>query len=161
MSRSGPFRAAVTGPSLVAAFALFGCQPATSEAQTQVVQGLQFSYGVVRSEAVLAHSVEHPERTMHDGVPAGPDTYHVVLALRDTKAGTRIEDADVTLALAGPGHPGRVVMALAPMGPAEVATYGGYVSLPSAANYRLTFAVNRPGAGQRGIQARFLFQRPS
>jgi hypothetical protein len=161
MSHPGHFRAAVAGPGLIAAFALFGCQPATSEAQTQVVQGVQFAYGVVKSETVLAHPAEHPERTMHEGVPAGPDTYHVVLALRDAKAGTRIQDADVTLALSGPGHPGRVVMALAPMGPADALTYGGYVSLPSAAKYRLTFAVTRPGAERRAVQARFLFQRPA
>ena len=151
----------MAGPGLIAALALFGCQPATSEAQTQVVQGVQFAYGVVRNEAVLAHPADHPERSMHDGVSTGPDTYHVVLALRDAKTGTRIEDADVTLLLAGPGHPGRVVMALAPMGLANVLTYGGYVSLPSAAKYRLTFAVTRPGAGHRAVQARFLFQRPS
>lgn len=161
MSRSGHFQAAATGAGLIAALALFGCQPATSEAQTQVVQGVQFAYGIVKSEAVLAHSADHPERTMHDGVPTGPDTYHVVLALQDARAGTRISDADVTLALAGPGHPGRVVMALAPMGPAAALSYGGYVSLPSAARYRLTFAVTRPGAGRRAVQARFLFQRPS
>lgn len=151
----------MAGPGLVAAFALFGCQPATSEAQTQIVQGVQFAYGVVKNEVVLAHPADHPERTMHDGVPTGPNTYHVVLTLQDAKTATRIKDADVTLSLAGPGHPGRVEVALAPMGPADAFTYGGYVSLPSAAQYRLTFAVTRPGAGCRAVRARFLFQRPS
>lgn len=161
MSRSTHFHAAVAAAGLVAAFALFGCQPAPTQAQTQVVQGLEFTYGVIESKAVLAHPVDHPERTMHDGVQNGPDTFHIVLALRDAKVGTRIKDAEVTLALAGPGHPGRMVIALEPMGPADALTYGGYVSLPAAANYRMTFAVAHSGVRRGVVQARFLFQRPS
>lgn len=161
MSRSGCLRAAMAGPTLVAALALGGCQPVTSEAQTQVVQGVEFAYGVVKSDAVLAHPADHSERIMHDGVPSGPDTYHVVLALRDAKAGRRLKDADVTLTLAGPGHPGRVVIALRPMDSTDTFTYGGYVALPSAAKYRLTFAVAHSGVQRGVVHARFLFQRPS
>lgn len=161
MPQARHLRAEAAAFGLIVALALSGCQPPLSDSQTQVVEGVQFDYGVVKSDVVLGHPPNHPERAMHEGVPTGFDIYHVVLALRDAKAGTRIRDTDVSLAVSGPGHPGHVLVALTPMGPADVLTYGGYVSLPAEGKYRLTFDVARAGQRRRAARARFLFQRPS
>lgn len=147
--------------SLVVAIVLAGCGRAPSEAQSQVVDGLRFDYGVVPAETVSEHPSDHPERAMHEGVPTAPDTYHVVLAVFDAKTGERIKDADVSLELSGPGHgPGRVVMPLEPMPVVGDVTYGGYVSLPESAKYRLTFDAAHAGGRSGTVKAPFVFDRP-
>jgi hypothetical protein len=151
--------AAVT--SLMIVVALSGCGRAPSQAQSQVVAGLRFDYGVVPGEAVNEHASDHPERTMHQGPPAAPDSYHVVLALFDARSGARIKDADVTLELSGPGHGvGRVTIPLEPMAQVADVTYGGYLSLPASAKYRLTFAVARAGGRSNTVKAPFIYERP-
>ena len=155
-------RTAVAASGLMVAIALYGCDRPASEGQSQVVDGLRFDYGVVRSETVLAHPSDHPERIMHQGVPTAPDTYHFVLAVFDAKTGVRIKDADVSLELSGPGHgPGRVVMPLEAMAGVGDVTYGGYISLPESAKYRLTFDVAHAAGRRDTVKARFLFERPS
>ena len=146
---------------LMAAIGLSGCEPRASEGQSQVVDGLRFEYGAASGETVLAHPPDHSERSMHDGVPTAAHTYHFVLAVFDAKTGARINDANVSLELSGPGHPGYVVMPLVPMPPSGAVTYGGYMSLPSASKYRLTFDVAHAGGRRDTVKARFLFDRPS
>ena len=159
LSRNGLAAAAL---SLTVALALSGCERPASEDQSQVVDGLRFDYGVVQSETVRAHPSDHPERTMHQGPSASPDSYHVVLALFDAKSGARIKDADVSLELSGPGHGvSRVTIPLEPMAQVGDVTYGGYVSLPASAKYRLTFAVAHAGGRTGTVKARFLFEKPS
>lgn len=154
------FRAGATlllGPAIV--LALAACQPRASQASSQVADGLRFDYGVAPSEAVTQHPTDHPEATMHQG-PL-PHSYHVTLALFDAKSGARIDDARVALDLSGPGHgPGRMTMPLDEMTINGAATYGGYVALPSAATYRMTFEVTRPGQGHSPVKARFAYDRP-
>lgn len=154
-------RALRTGAALLVApafgLALAACQPRASEASSQVVDGLKFDYGVVPSEVAQAHAPDHPEATMHQGpLPSG---YHVTLAVFDAKTSARIDDAQVQLDLSGPGHPGHVTMPLDIMTINGAPTYGGYVALPSAAKYRLTFEVRRPGE-HSPVKARFLYDRP-
>ncbi|WP_204313027.1 MULTISPECIES: hypothetical protein, partial [Gammaproteobacteria] len=72
-----------------------------------------------------------------------------------------IKDADVTLELSGPGHGvSRVTMPLEPMAPVADVTYGGYVSLPASAKYRLTFDAAHAGGRSDTVRARFLYERP-
>lgn len=143
------------------ALALAGCGRGPSDAPSQVVDGLRFDYGVVPGATVSEHPSDHPERTMHQGAPAGADSYHVVLALFDAKTGARIKDADVTLELSGPGHGvGRVTMPLEPMAQVADVTYGGYVSLPASAKYRLTFDAAHAGGRSDTVKARFIYERP-
>lgn len=145
----------------IAAIALSSCERPASEASSQVVDGLRFDYGVVQGEVVNEHPSDHPERTMHQGPPAAPDSYHIVLALFDAKSGARIKDADVTLELSGPGHGvGRVTMPLEPMAQVADVTYGGYVSLPASAKYRLTFEAAHAGGRRDTVKAPFIYERP-
>jgi hypothetical protein len=154
-------RQAAAVSSVIVAVALSGCERPPSEARSQVVNGLRFDYGVVQGGTVREHPSDHPERAMHQGVPVAPDSYHVVLALFDAKTGARIEDADVSLEFSGPGHGvGRVVMPLEPMKEVGDLTYGGYVSLPEPAKYRLTFAAVHAGGRSGTVKAPFVFERP-
>jgi hypothetical protein len=154
-------RQAAAIASVIGVAALSGCGRSPSEGQSQVVDGLRFDYGVVREESVREHPSNHPERAMHQGPPVAQHSYHVVLALFDAKTGARVEDADVSLELSGPGHGvGRVIIPLEPMRDAAVMTYGGYVSLPASAKYRLTFAAAHAEGRSRAVQAPFVFERP-
>jgi hypothetical protein len=139
--------------------ALAGCAPHASESRSQVVDGLTFDYGVDPSETVQQHPSGHPEVGMHRG-PL-PNSYRVTLAVFDTQTHARIDDAQVTLKLKGPGHGvGVVSMPLEPMTIAGATTYGGYVSLPGAARYQLTFEVARPDRRDNPVKARFVYYRP-
>ncbi len=141
--------------------ALSGCGRAPSQAQSQVVAGLKFDYGVVPGASVNEHPSDHPERTMHQGPPAAPYSFHVVLALFDAKSGARIKDADVSLELSGPGHGvGRVIIPLEPMAQVADTTFGGYVSLPASAKHRLTFDVAHAGGRSNTVEAPFIYERP-
>ena len=162
MSRMRFARTAAAAAGLILAITLCGCEQPASEGRSQVVDGLRLEYGVVRSETVLVHPLEHPERNMHQGVPTAPFTYHVVLAVFDATNGARIKDADVSLELSGPGHgPGRVVMPLEAMAAVGELTYGGYISLPESARYRLTFDLAHAAGRRDTVKALFLFERPS
>jgi hypothetical protein len=139
--------------------ALAGCSPRGAEGPSQVVDGLEFDYGVIPSQTVQQHPSDHPEAGMHGGAPQ--DSYHVTLAIFDAKSHTRIDDADVTLKLTGPGHGvGVVSMPLEPMAIAGAMTYGGYVSFPKAARYQLTFEAVHADRRDHPVQARFVYDRP-
>ena len=162
MSRMQFARTAAATSGLILAIALCSCEQPASEGRSRVVDGLRLEYGVVRSETVFLHPLEHPERIMHQGVPTAPFTYHVVLAIFDATNGARIKDADVSLELSGPGHgPGRVVMPLEAMAAVGELTYGGYISLPVSARYRLTFDIAHAAGRPHTVKTLFLFDRPS
>jgi hypothetical protein len=148
---------------VVSAFvvALAACAPRATEGSSQVADGLEFDYGIVPSQTVGQHPSDHPEAGMHGGAPQDRYSYHVTLAVFDAKTRTRIDDAEVTLKLAGPGHGlGVVSMRLEPMAIAGAMTYGGYVDLPKAARYDLTFEVARPDRRNNPVKARFIYERP-
>ena len=162
MSRMRFARTAAAATGLILAIALCGCEQPASEGRSQVVDGLRLEYGVVRSETVLVHPLEHLERIMHHGVPTAPFTYHIVLAIFDATNGARIQDAGVSLEVFGPGYrPGRKVMPLESMAAVGDLTYGGYISLPESARYRLTFDIAHAAGRPDTVKALFLFDRPS
>lgn len=143
-------------PALV--LGLGACQPGANAGQSAVVDGLRLEYGVVPSEVVQAHDPAHPEAQMHEG--ALENGYHVTLAVFDAQSSARIDDANVTLKLSGPGHPGNVAMPLELMTIANSPTYGRYVALPRPGRYQLTFDVARPGRRHDPATARFTYELP-
>jgi hypothetical protein len=161
-----PIRAALRGlPPLIVAFALAaglaGCEPRAVDGASQVVDGLEFDYGVVPAEAAQQHPADHPEAAMHGGAQKDPLSYHVTLAVLDARTRAQVSDAEVTLKLSGPGHgPGVISMPLEPMAIAGTTTYGGYVDLPMATKYDLTFEIVRPEQRDHRIRARFTYDRP-
>jgi hypothetical protein len=155
-------RRALAGPA-IAALALAvvsACAPRASEAQSQVVEGLKLDYGLVADQTVAGHPKDHSEAAMHGGAPVDPHGYHVVLSVADAKSGQRVSDAEVSMGLSGPGHPGTNVTAMDPMIVEGQQTYGHYVVLPSQGPYQLKFEVRRYGQHRSGA-ARFLLQRPT
>ncbi len=140
-----------------AALALSGCQPKANTGQSAVDNGIRFESGLAPASQVAEHPAGHPESEMHGGPSQAPNAYHVTLALFDAKSGARISDATASVDVSGPGHPGRMRVALDPMTVNSDVTYGGYVSLPSAATYKFAFQAQRPSGSARAI---FVAQRP-
>jgi hypothetical protein len=138
--------------------ALSGCQRHAVESQSQIADGVRFEYGAVPSSVPTEHPTDHLEASMHGGAPRVENSYHVVLAIFDKSSGRRITDASVVMRTSGPGQPGDVETLLGPMPMNGDMSYGGYIALPDAAKYRLTFKVSRPGLS--GAAAAFLFDRP-
>lgn len=149
-----------TGLALtVLASLLSACAPRATRDQSQVVDGLKLDYGLIAGQEIQAHPIDHPEADMHDGPPADRRNYHVVLAVFEAGSGRRIPDADVSMALSGPGHPGFASIPMEPMKVTGQETYGRYVVLPKPGPYRLEFRVRTVGRHQP-VRARFELQRP-
>lgn len=105
------------------AVALGACVPPANTGHSVVADEVKFDYTLSPTEK--------------------PHDYHLALTLTDPKTGTAIRDANVALALDGPGYPGGTLINLRrDAGGAPV--YAAEVGLPQAANYLLTFQVNRP-----------------
>jgi uncharacterized protein involved in high-affinity Fe2+ transport len=145
--------AIAVGAAVLAGAALSACAPRASEGQSQVVEGLKLDY-----EIVAAHPTDHAETTMHGGVPSDP-RYHVVLRVADAGSGQRVTDAQVSMEVFGPGHPGVNTSRMDPMTVNGQQTYGQYVVLPLEGTYQLKFEVRRPGQ-HRSMAARFVLRRP-
>jgi hypothetical protein len=149
-----------TGLALAAlASVLSACSPRATRNQSQVVGGLKLDYGLIAGEEIRAHPVGHPEADMHKGPPSDLRNYHVVLAVFEAGSGRRIPDADVSMALSGPGHPGFASIPMEPMRVTGQESYGRYVVLPKPGPYRLEFRVRTVGRHQP-VRARFELQRP-
>lgn len=146
--------------ALVVTGALAGCRRPPETGQSQVVEGLRFEYGLAPAVVLAAHPRDHSEATMHGGASVQANRYHVVLALFNTN-GARVADAEVTMGLSGPGHPGMGGTPLEPMSVEGHASYGGYVVLPAAGRYRLAFFVRRRGARPAQVKAQFALDRPA
>ena len=84
---------------------------------------------------------------MHGGIPSRGRRDHVVVALFDDATGRRIEDAEVTVAVMGPGL-GSVWTPLEPMRIADMITYGNYFTMPTEGAYRIQVRIRRPGHAQ-------------
>jgi hypothetical protein len=151
---------AALAAAVVVSAALSACAPRASEGQSQVVEGLKLDYGLVADQTVADHPTDHPETTMHGGAPKDSHGYHVVLSVADAHSGQRVTDAEVSMDLSGPGHPGVNTSPMDPMTVNGQQTYGHYVVLPSDGPYQLKFEVRRPGQ-HRPVAAHFTLRRPA
>lgn len=127
-----------------------GALPAPSVAKddpstSRVVQGVAIYFGVIPAQIVQGHSQDHPERTMHGGVPARAHRDHLVVALFDNASGKRIEDAEVSARVMEIGLAGQQ-RKLEPMIIAGTVTYGNYFDMPGRGSYHVQIQVRRPGA---------------
>jgi hypothetical protein len=100
--------------------------------------------GLLPAEMIRGHPAEHPEATMHGGVPKGIGVYHVVIALFDVKTGERITNADLTARVSEIGLPGQEKK-LEPMEIAGTVTYGNYFPMVGAGPFRISLAIHLPG----------------
>jgi hypothetical protein len=151
---------AVASAALPLAALLAACQPKPVDGPSQVAGDMRFDYGLAPSAQVATHPTGHPEAAMHGGPLNAPHAYHVTLALFDAKTGARVTNANVTMGISGPGHPGVGATPMDPMTVNGAVTYGAYVTLPTEASYRLTFEARRYGPPATSARAAFLAQRP-
>ncbi len=122
----------------------------------KVVDGIGIYLGVVPTDLIADHPMEHTESTMHGGVPLGAHHHHVMVALFDAKTGERITDAEVKANVREIGLGGQVKK-LEPMMIAGALTYGNYFELRYRARYLISVQVRRPGS-PRVIEARLEYE---
>lgn len=134
--------------TLIPALALFfaAVAGAADGGQHKRVGGIDVYYGIMPAAIAGEHPVPHPEKSMHRGVPAGKDSYHLVVALFDAD-GRRITDAKVRASVGELGMAGRRV-ALEAMPIADAMSYGNYVTLKGRGPYRIAVEVRLPGREQ-------------
>ena len=132
---------------------LFSGAAMANDNLTKVVDGVTIYIGILPAEMIRGHPKEHPEGSMHGGVPRGGEQYHVMVALFDAKTGERINDADVKASVAGVGAKGWPVK-LEPMNIANTITYGNYFNMSGYGPFRIDLQIRRLNT-TRVIEARF------
>ena len=107
--------------AFVLLLSLFAVTAMADSSLSKVVDGVTIYLGIVPAEIMRGHPKEHPQGTMHGGVPREREQYHVMVALFDAKTGQRITDADVKASVAALGRTGSPVT-LEPMNIADTIT---------------------------------------
>lgn len=116
----------------------------SAEAETvKIVDGVRIILGLLPSEMVRGHPVEHAEASMHGGSPADADQYHVLIVLYDAKSNAPIRDAVVRATVSEPGLPGREKK-LDPMMIGETLSFGNYFDMTDSEPHIILVRVERP-----------------
>lgn len=106
--------------------------------------GMDIYLGVAPAKSVLGYPKESAERTMHGGVPRGPDYYHVNVTLWDQATSAPINDAKVAVEIETLGLPAASESkSLEPIVPGT-GSYGNYVIMKPHAAYAITVQVQNP-----------------
>lgn len=121
----------------------------------KVADGVSVYFGIVPAEIVRGHPREHPEGTMHGGVPAGES--HIVAALFDDKTGERITGARIIARVSG-GQASSIEKRLEAMTIAGSLTYGNYFYMGGSGPYRIELRIYAPGRN-KPISMRFEWSR--
>ena len=119
-----------------------GVSHASDVTRYKVVDGIGIYLGVVPTDLIMKHPMEHTERAMHGGVPLGKHHHHVMVALFESKTGDRLA-----------GH----TKELEPMTIAGTVTYGNYFDLGVSGVYRILVRVRSPGLAHI-IEAEFEYK---
>lgn len=135
--------------AFIAATALASIISGPAMAQTgsgyRVDHGIAIYYGTIPAEMLRGHPSEHPEATMHGGIPSSPHAYHVMVALFDASSLQRITDADVTANVAEIGLAGEEKK-LEKFTIADAVTYGNYFEMRPKTRYRVSITVKTPSS---------------
>lgn len=99
------------------------------------------------AETIRGHPKEHPEASMHGGVPGGSGQYHVGIALFDAKSGARITKADISARVSEIGLASDEKK-LEPMGIAGTETYGNFFRMDGSRPFRIRLTIHLPGEPQ-------------
>ena len=114
--------------------------------------------GVLPAEMVRGHSPEHPEGKMHGGVPSAKRQHHVVIAVFDTKDGSRVSNAEVTARVGEIGL-ASVQKKLERMTIDKTISYGSYFSMGGPGPYRIEVEILRPGSSNP-VKTSFEYSHP-
>jgi hypothetical protein len=110
-----------------------------------VDHGIAVYYAVIPAEVIRGHPKQHPEATMHGGVPDRPHAHHVMVALFDASSLERIVNALVTATVSEIGLAGEQKK-LEPFTVADALTYGNYFDLRPRTDYRIRVDIKVPGS---------------
>lgn len=124
------------------AYVIVSAIPAFAADYYKTTGSLAVYLGVLPGEMVQGHSREHPEGKMHGGVPSAKRLHHVMVAIFDTKDGSRVSDASVTARVAEVGL-APVEKKLEIMTIDKAASYGNYFSMGSPGPYRIDIEIRR------------------
>lgn len=125
---------------------VIGASTAAAAADYYKVAGnLAVYLGVLPAEMIQGHTPEHPEGKMHGGVPSAKKQHHVVVAIFDTKDGSRITNAEVTARIGELGL-ASAQRKLERMVIDKTISYGNYFSMGSPGPYRIDIEILRPGS---------------
>jgi hypothetical protein len=125
---------------LLSSLAVPGAVSAADDASFKTVAGLVVYLGVLPAAIIQGHVKDHPEETMHGGIPRGPHAYHVMVAIFDAVTGERMEKATVQARVTPLGF-ATVTRELEPMVIAGTVTYGNYFTMRGADPYRIEFSI--------------------
>ena len=120
------------------------------------VDGIDVYYGILPAQVAGKHPITHEEKTMHGGVPAGKDEYHLLVALFD-KQGARIGNAQVKATVAELGMAG-THKKLEPMRINDTVSFGNYFALHGDGPYQISIEIQLPKAA-RPVEAVFDYRR--
>ena len=125
-----------------------GVQPPVigrSDPNRAVSGNVEVFLGIVSAQTIRSLPMDAIERTMHGGVPTGPDYYHLNISLRDRSSQAPIVNADVSVQIeqVGMGDIGRQSAALEPIALGG-ASYGAYVQLKGNTAYVFTVRTRTP-----------------
>ncbi|GIK96282.1 MAG: hypothetical protein BroJett029_04910 [Alphaproteobacteria bacterium] len=121
-----------------------GVSRAEADSGYLIDHGVEIYYALVPAEMIRGHSENHPEGSMHGGVPDPPNACHLMVALFDASSLERIIDADVTAMIAEAGLSG-TRKTLEPFTVADALTYGNYFERKPRTSYRVRIDATVPG----------------
>jgi cytochrome c5 len=132
-------------------------RPAPPQSNQATVGGMVIYLGLVPAEHILTYPAESPERSMHGGVPRGPDYYYVNVSLADRVSHAPIAGARVDIEVQEAGLSSESER-LQPM-PGGPGSYGNYVRMKKNTLYVVTVQV-RSAETVGTTKARFEYQLP-
>ena len=144
--------------ALAAIMTIFAVGTAHSADYFKTAGTLAVYLGVLPAEMTQGHSPEHPEGKMHGGVPSSKRQHHVVIAVFDTKDGSRITNAEVTARVGEIGL-APVQKKLERMAIDKTISYGNYFSMGSPGPYRIEIEILRPGSSSP-VKTGFEYSHP-
>ena len=108
-------------------------------------RGIDVYYAVFPAEMIRGHEKQHPEATMHGGMPRSGKAYHLMVALFEATTKRRITDAQVVAKVGEIGLSAEEKK-LEPFVVAGALTYGNYFKITLNANYRVEVNVHTPSS---------------
>jgi hypothetical protein len=130
---------------VLASLAFTAPAPAGVVDGVKTVDGLTVDLGVVPAAVTRAHAPQHPERTMHGGIPR-PSFHdvHLLVAVFNSASGQRLRNVAVTARIHGTNR-NRWTVPLTPMTVNGALTYGGYTNVGAEEDVMISIDIKRPG----------------
>ncbi len=116
----------------------------------QIVDGMSIYFGVIPTQLIKDHS------DMHGGVSDKEHTYHIVIAIFDSKSNKRIRNAKVKATVSPLGMKGKT-KELEPMH-GNLRSYGNYFVFSKTTPYTINIEIKRSENRTKSI-AKFTFDR--